>query len=127
MTTQITSSLDLREVLRTVAANIREVIHADAVVVSLPDTASGKFKIFAVDFPHGKGVLKEELLVTLSAPVKKAIETLKPVLFDRCEPDMYGPILRTEPKPNKSCRLTTDASIVTQKQILPAGLWCTGS
>ncbi|HET8922467.1 MAG TPA: sigma 54-interacting transcriptional regulator [Candidatus Acidoferrum sp.] len=89
LTTQITSSLDLREVLRAVAANIREVIHADAVVVSLPDTASGKFKIFAVDFPHGKGVLKEELLVTPSAAVKKAIETLKPVLFDRCEPDDF--------------------------------------
>jgi hypothetical protein len=40
LTTKITSSLDLREVLRAIAANIREVIHADAVVVSLPDAAS---------------------------------------------------------------------------------------
>src|SRR4029077_15018930 len=39
LTTQITSSLDLREVLRAVAANIREVIHADAVDVALPDAA----------------------------------------------------------------------------------------
>ena len=39
LTTKITSSLDLRKVLRAIAANIREVIHADAVVVSLP--ASG--------------------------------------------------------------------------------------
>jgi hypothetical protein len=54
LTTRITSSLDLREVLRSIAANIREVIHADAVVVSLPDVASGKFRAFAVDFPHGK-------------------------------------------------------------------------
>jgi hypothetical protein len=30
----------------------------------LPDTASGKFRVFAVDFPKGKGVLKEELLVS---------------------------------------------------------------
>jgi formate hydrogenlyase transcriptional activator len=82
LTTKITSSLDLQEVLRAVAANIREVIHADAVVVSLPDTASGKFRIFAVDFPHGKGVIKEELLVTPSAAVKEAIDTLKPVVSD---------------------------------------------
>jgi formate hydrogenlyase transcriptional activator len=82
LTTRITLSLDLREVLRAIAANIREVIHADAVVVSLPDAASGKFRVFAMDFPHGKGVVKEELLVTPSAGVKKAMDTLKPVVID---------------------------------------------
>jgi formate hydrogenlyase transcriptional activator len=95
LTTGITSSLDLREVLRAIAANIREVIHADAVTVALPDPASEKFKVFAMDFPHGKGVIKEELLVTPSAAVKKAIESLKPILFDtrnrdELEPDPYG-------------------------------------
>jgi formate hydrogenlyase transcriptional activator len=82
LTTKITSSLDLREVLRAIAANIREVIHADAVTVVLPDAASEKFRVFAMDFPHGKGVIKEELLVTPSAAVKKAIDTLKPLVFD---------------------------------------------
>src|SRR5579864_4272273 len=82
LTSKITSSLDLREVLRAVAGNIREVIHADAVTVALPDAASGKFKAFAVDFPHGKGVIKEELLVAPSTAVKKAMATLKPVVFD---------------------------------------------
>jgi formate hydrogenlyase transcriptional activator len=82
LTTKITSSLDLREVLRAIAANIREVIQADAVTVALPDAASGKFRAFAVDFPHGRGVIKEELLVTPSAAVKKAMDTLKPVVFD---------------------------------------------
>jgi formate hydrogenlyase transcriptional activator len=64
LTASITSSLDLLEVLRAIAANIREVMHADGVTVLLPDTASGKFRVFAVDFPQGKGVLKEELLVS---------------------------------------------------------------
>ncbi len=82
LTAKITSSLDLREVLRAVAANIRQVIHGDAVTVALPDAASGKFRAFAVDFPHGKGVIKEELLVAPSAAVKKAMNTLKPVVFD---------------------------------------------
>src|SRR6266403_4318890 len=95
LTSRSTSSLDLREVLRAIAANIREVIHADAVTVALPDPPSEKFKVFAMDFPHGKGVIKEELLVTPSAAVKKAIESLKPVLFDtrdrdELEPDPYG-------------------------------------
>src|ERR1700758_5433677 len=82
LTTKITSSLNLREVLRAIAANIREGIHGDAVTVAPPDAASGKFRAFAVDFPHGKGVIKEELLVTPSAAVKKAMDTLKPVVFD---------------------------------------------
>jgi formate hydrogenlyase transcriptional activator len=81
LTARITSSLDLREVLRAIAANIREVIHADGVAVSLPDAASVKFRVFAMDFPQGKGVVKEELLVTPSAAVKKALDTLKPVVF----------------------------------------------
>src|ERR1700731_4633174 len=81
LTTKITSSLDMREVLRAIAANIREVIHSDAVVVSLTDAASGKSRVIAVDFPHGKGAMKEEVTVTLSPANKKAIETLKPVVI----------------------------------------------
>jgi formate hydrogenlyase transcriptional activator len=80
LTTKITSSLDLREVLRAVAANIRELIHADAVTVSLPDATSGKFKLFAVDFPHGQGVIKEGLLFTPGAAGRKAADTMKPVV-----------------------------------------------
>jgi len=57
LTTKITSSLDLREVLRAIAANIREVIHADAVSVSLSDPASGNARLYAMDFPYGQGVL----------------------------------------------------------------------
>src|SRR5258708_3597209 len=35
---RITSSLNLREVLRAIAANTRKAIHADAVTVALPDS-----------------------------------------------------------------------------------------
>jgi formate hydrogenlyase transcriptional activator len=91
LTSKITSSLDLREVLRAIAANIREVIHADAVTVSLPDATSERFRVFATDFPHGKGVIKEELLVTPSVEAKKALDTLKPVVFDVRERDEHAP------------------------------------
>src|SRR6266404_688513 len=82
LTSRITSSLDLREVLRAIAANIRQVIQADLVTVSLPDRASGQIRVFAVDFPHGKGLIKEDLLVAPSAATKKAMDTLKPVVLD---------------------------------------------
>jgi formate hydrogenlyase transcriptional activator len=85
LTSKITSSLDLREVLRAIAANIREVIHADGVTVSLQDAASDKFRVFATDFPHGKGVLREELLVMPSTAVKRVLETLTPVVSHTCD------------------------------------------
>jgi formate hydrogenlyase transcriptional activator len=87
LTSRITSSLDLREVLRAIAANIRQVIHADLVTVSLPDGSSGKIRVFAMDFPHGKGLIKEDLLVAPSTAVKKAMDTLKPVVLDSQESD----------------------------------------
>jgi len=87
LTSRITSSLDLREVLRAIAANIREVIQADLVTVSLPDRASGQIRVFAVDFPHGKGLIKEDLIVAPSPAAKKAMDTLKPVVLDSRESD----------------------------------------
>jgi formate hydrogenlyase transcriptional activator len=90
LTTRITSSVDLREVLRAIAANIREVMHADAVAVSLPDKASGKSRVVAMDFPHGKGLIKEELFFTPSAAAKRAMDTLKPVVIDTREPEEFA-------------------------------------
>src|SRR5712671_4124828 len=87
LTSRITSSLNLREVLRAIAANIRQVIHADAVTVALPDSASGKIRVFAMDFPRGKGLIKEDLLVAPSTAAKKAMDTLTPVVLDSQESD----------------------------------------
>jgi formate hydrogenlyase transcriptional activator len=89
LTTKITSSLDLREVLRAIAANIRQVILADLVTVSLPDGSSGKIRVLAMDFPHGKGLIKEDLLVAPSTAAKKAMDTLKPVVLDSRESDKF--------------------------------------
>ena len=91
LTNRITSNLELRDLLREIAANIREVIHADGVAVSLPDAASGKSRVLAVDFPHGKGLIKEESLLTLSAAAREVIDTLKPVIFDPRERDERRP------------------------------------
>src|SRR5262249_28738226 len=45
LTNRITSNLDLRELLRAISANIREVMQWDAVGISLPDPASGDFSV----------------------------------------------------------------------------------
>jgi formate hydrogenlyase transcriptional activator len=44
-----------------------------------------------MDFPHAKGVVKEEVRVTPGAAYQKAMDTLKPVVIDRWGPDELGP------------------------------------
>ena len=72
LTSQITSNLELREVLRAISSNIREVMDCDAVHISLPDVASGEFRVYALDFPEGKGFVKEEMLITPVGVAKKS-------------------------------------------------------
>src|SRR3984957_4455765 len=91
LTSRITSNLKIRELLRDTAANIREVMHCDAVGVSVLDSASGMTKVCALDFPHGKGFLKEEELLAVSGVGKRVLETLKPTIVNPLDPCNYTP------------------------------------
>ncbi len=55
LTSQITSNLELRKVLRAISASIRELMHCDLVHISLPDAAAGTFRVHALDFPESRG------------------------------------------------------------------------
>src|SRR5271156_2625533 len=86
LTNRITSNLQLRELLRAVAANIREVMQCDAVAVSLVDSASGTSKLYVLDFPQGKGFIKEERVLTIAGAAKRVLETLKPAVVLKADP-----------------------------------------
>jgi len=81
LTNSITSNLSLKEVLHTVASNVREVMHCDAANIALPAAEPGTFRLHALDFPGSKGFFKEEQVVTPTgdSPPKRALTTLKPV------------------------------------------------
>src|SRR5438309_11669889 len=51
LTNRITSNLDLTEVLRAVSGSVRQVMECDLVAISLLDSESGEFRIYALDFP----------------------------------------------------------------------------
>lgn len=59
LTNRVVTNLDLRELLREVSASIRLVMHCDGAGVSLPDPDTGELRIYALDFPGGKGFLRE--------------------------------------------------------------------
>jgi formate hydrogenlyase transcriptional activator len=91
LTSRITSNLKPRDLLRAIAANIREVMHGDSVAILLLDSASGKSKLLALDFPQSKGFIREGDACTVSGAGKRALETLKPVIVERIGPDDLPP------------------------------------
>ena len=82
LTSRITSNLDLREVLRAISANFREVMRCDGAGIWLPGEGAGTFKLYAFDAPVSKGFAKEEVIITLPEddPARRAFETMKPMV-----------------------------------------------
>jgi formate hydrogenlyase transcriptional activator len=64
LTNRVVSTLDLRELLREVSASIRRVMQCDGAGVSLPDPETGQLRLYALDFPTGKGVIHEGMNAT---------------------------------------------------------------
>ena len=104
LTNKITSNLDLREVLRAISANARERMLSDLAGIALPDEASGKFKIYALDLPESPGILREGTLISFTGAGRTAFETLKPTIGNTSNPDDFSPeeqahnVLLTEQK-----------------------------
>jgi formate hydrogenlyase transcriptional activator len=76
---RVVSNLDLRELLRAIAASIRRVMECDAVSVPLPASRTNQLRVFALDFPKSKGFLQEECLVPANrSALGKVFRTGKP-------------------------------------------------
>jgi formate hydrogenlyase transcriptional activator len=94
LTSRITSNLKLRELLRAISANIREVMDCDVACISMPGEEVGTFRVYALDFPGSKGLVNEELIVSPGPndPGKRAFETLKPVVGTMADAPDVGSI-----------------------------------
>src|SRR5580693_3462959 len=69
MTATLVSTLESRELLRTVSASIRQVMHCDIVAVWLPDAEHVHLSQTAMDFPESKGFAKEGALQPIEGSV----------------------------------------------------------
>src|SRR6202049_3354401 len=66
LTNSVVSTLDLRELLRSVSANLRRVMGCDLAGVGLPDAENEKhLRLYALDFPDSKGFVREEILIPI--------------------------------------------------------------
>src|ERR1700685_2667588 len=83
MTTTLVSTLEWRDLLRTVSASIRRVMHCDIVGVWLPDVERGLLRQRAMSCPKGKGFAKEYALQPIEGSVIGAVfKAGKPVVLD---------------------------------------------
>jgi formate hydrogenlyase transcriptional activator len=80
LTNSVVSTLDLRELLRSVSGNLRRVMSCDLAGVGLPEAEDHKhLRLYALDFPDSKGFVREEVLIPIDGtPPGMAFETGEP-------------------------------------------------
>jgi formate hydrogenlyase transcriptional activator len=58
----VVSSLELREVLQSISPSIRKVMRLDTVALILPERDGAHLRLYALDFPDGKGLIRQDTL-----------------------------------------------------------------
>jgi formate hydrogenlyase transcriptional activator len=80
VTNQVVSNLELRDLLRAISQDVRRVMQCDYASLALPDAENKQLRLYAVDFPEGKGFLHEELVYPIEGtPSGTAFRTMKPL------------------------------------------------
>jgi formate hydrogenlyase transcriptional activator len=80
VTNQVVSNLELRDLLRAIWQDVRRVMQCDYAGLSLPDAENKNLRLYAVDFPEGKGFLQEDLVYSMEgSPSGTAFRTMKPL------------------------------------------------
>jgi formate hydrogenlyase transcriptional activator len=77
------SELDLRALLNAISASLRRVIHHEYTSLALYEEDKNKMRVLALDFPQGKGLIHEEMLVPLEGSIAgSAFRSRRPVVLD---------------------------------------------
>jgi formate hydrogenlyase transcriptional activator len=80
VTNQVVSNLELRDLLHSISQDVRRVMQCDYAGLSLPDTENKQLRLYALDFPEGKGFFHEELVYSIEgSPSGTAFRTMKPL------------------------------------------------
>jgi formate hydrogenlyase transcriptional activator len=82
----VVTHLDLRELYRAVAEGLRRVLRQDYLSLALYDEARHGWRLHALEFPSGKGHLREELDAPFEgAPASAAYLSRRPAVFTRAD------------------------------------------
>jgi formate hydrogenlyase transcriptional activator len=80
----VVSKLALHDLLNAISASLRRVIHHEYTSLALYDSATNQMRVLALDFPEGKGLIHEEMIVPIDGSMAgKAFRTRQPLVLDR--------------------------------------------
>ncbi len=84
---RVVSNLELRDLLRSISASIRQIMNSDLVGVALPDADGKHLRLSAFDFPQSKGFLREENIMAIEGTfLGEVFRTRQPFVTGLHEP-----------------------------------------
>jgi len=88
----VVSTLDLRQLLRAISANVRRVMDCDYASVLLPEQDGKQLRVYARNFSEGGESWLEEIVVPATGrPASKVLESGKPLVLDSQALSRYSP------------------------------------
>ncbi|MFB3922696.1 MAG: sigma 54-interacting transcriptional regulator [Terriglobia bacterium] len=88
VTNTLVAKLDLRELLKVIASCLERVMHHEFTGLALYDPPTRQLRLHALDFPRGKGLLQETMLLPLEGTAAgESFRTRQPLLVS---PSNYG-------------------------------------
>lgn len=86
----VVSKLEIRKVFAAISSSLRPLTEHDYSQIVLHDPETGELRIRALDFPKGKGFLREGLVVPVeNTPVGMVYKTRQPLLVERLEKERF--------------------------------------
>jgi formate hydrogenlyase transcriptional activator len=86
----VISKLDLRELFAAITACLHRVMQFAYISLALYDRESNQLRIHALDFPQGRGLMHEDIVVPLeTAPSGMAFTSRQPVLLRSLDPEKF--------------------------------------
>jgi formate hydrogenlyase transcriptional activator len=80
VTNQFVSNLELRDLLRAISHGVRQVMQCDYASLALRDVRPDHLRLYALDFPEGKGFLQEEMVYSMDrSPSGATFRAMKPL------------------------------------------------
>jgi formate hydrogenlyase transcriptional activator len=93
----VVSSLALPQLFRAIPASVRSAMQCDATCLSLPE--DGSLRIHGLDFPHGNGYMREEMVLSIEeSAAGEAFRTGRAVVFNSAP----------SPRDTAACRMNSD-------------------
>jgi len=80
----IVSKLDLHALLNAISASLRRVIHHEYTSLALYEPETNMMRVLALDFPEGKGLIREEMRTPLvGSIIGQVFRSRQPLVLDR--------------------------------------------